>query len=313
MSKRSLLLIIFVLLITNVFSLIYFNNKEDKDDAQQNEINDISGDLPDKTITSSDDYVASLRDEHITYKDWIQSLRETYGKEHLQKMILEKIVNKLAEERNLTVNEKVIEREIAFLTTMSGVMNDDQLAKQKETWQEELRFQFLLEQLLTEDIEIPESEARAYYETYKNHYDFSASFQISHIVVPNMSTAEKVINELEQGAVFSLLAQEYSIDEETKHLGGYLGYYTHGSQLIPYGYSNIISNMEELTYSDPVNMGDRVVIIYLHRDLPEIEFTYDEIKDYVIRELALKQVDQQEKIKELLERENIEWIYNDEI
>lgn len=310
MTKRNLLIIISVLLLTNIFTLIYSKNKNQEDAHLSSELNDFEGNLTKKDVTSSEDFVASFGDEYITYKDWMKSLREVHGKEHLKTMILEKVVDQLAKERNFKVNEKVIEREIAFLTTMSGLMSEDQLAKQQERWKEELYFQHQLEALLTEDIQVSEEEAQVHYESYRNQYDFSATFQISHIVVEDRKTAEKVKRELDQGALFSLLAQEYSIDEQTKNSGGYLGYFTKGSQFVPYGYEEIIENLEEQSYSDPINLGKEYVIVYLHRELPSLKFSFEELKEEISRELALKQIDKEKKLQEIWEEQNIDWIFD---
>src|SRR5690625_6078822 len=86
-----------------------------------------------------------------------------------------------AKEEDLQVNEKVIEREISFLTSMSGLISDEELAELQKTWREDLIFQHQLEALLTEAVDISDAEAQEHYNHYQNQYDFSATFQLSHI------------------------------------------------------------------------------------------------------------------------------------
>lgn len=311
MTKRGLLTIIFVLLITNIVTLVLLSKKDKLDESSDN-INEVDNNISQEKVTSLDDVVASFQGEDISYRDWMRSLRGEYGKEHLEEMMLKKVVSTLAKEEDLQVNEKVIEREISFLTSMSGLISDEELAELQKTWREDLIFQHQLEALLTEAVDISDAEAQEHYNHYQNQYDFSATFQLSHIVVDDMDVAEKIIRELEEGAQFSLLAQEYSIDEDTKDAGGYLGFFTKGSQFVPYGYRDIVADLEEGSYSDPVSLGNEIVIVFLHRNLPEITFSFEEIKDDIKRELAIKQIDKQKEIKELWEEQNIDWIFGDE-
>src|SRR5699024_2427601 len=163
--------------------------------------------------------------------------------------------------------------------------------------------------LLTEDEEVQEDDIREYYDGYHKQYDFKASIQLSHIVLPDMETAEKVKQELDSGASFQLLAQEYSIDEKTKDDGGYLGFFVHTSQFIPDGYIEKVADMDEYSYSEPFNTSKGVAIIYLHRKLPSITFTYDEIKPYIKSELALEQMDQSLTADPLWHNFDIDWVY----
>lgn len=296
-----------MLIITNVASLVILKNGK-TNSAGSN----VSGDetLTD-VVEKKDEQAASVAGAEITYEEWLNSLRETYGKSHLKEMINEKVVHKLAEEKDIFVSDKVIDREIAYLTTMSGIMEKDEITKQQSEWEKELLYRYQLEALLTEEVNVPEEEVRSHYEAYQNQYDFSPSFQLSHITVSNMKTAEKVIDELEEGASFHLLAKEYSLDEETKENGGYIGYFTTGSQFVPYGYDEIISDMDEHSYSDPVSLGDEVVIIYLHRYLPGVKFTFDELKEHIERELAYEKVDPAMKTDDLWNELNVEWIFEE--
>lgn len=218
----------------------------------------------------------------------------------------------LSEKKNIEIDEKVIEREISFLTTMEGVKTSEEQEKLESDWREDIIYRYELEALLTEDIQIPEDEIQNYFNMYKGQYNFDSSIQSSHIVVNTSEIAEKVIKELEQGASFELLAQEYSKDEETKEDGGYLGFLVEESQFYPNRYAEIISNMDEDSYSEPFKIGDDVAIVYLHRYLPEITFTYEEMKPYIENELALNEMEQTLTAKPLWEDLNIEWIFEED-
>lgn len=126
-----------------------------------------------------------------------------------------------------------------------------------------------------------------------------------------MDTAKKVEKELDDGASFQLLAKEYSMDEDTKKDGGYLGYFETTSQFLPNGYYEEAKKMKEGTYSEPFKGGTGVSIIFLHRMLPDINFTYKEIKPYLKRELALDKDDQSLTTEPLWNKLDIEWVYGE--
>lgn len=307
MPRRLLLSIIVVLIITNVMTLIFWNkNKDDLGSA-----GNIQLDGDNQMHLNSNDPVATIGSEEISYADWNESTRNTHGERHLKTMIDRLIVKQLSEQERIEIDEKVIEKEIHFLTTMQGVKTEEEIEKLESGWREDIIYRYELETLLTQDTEIPEEEIRSYFDMYKGQYNFDSSIQASHIIVDSSEIAEKVIEELEQGASFDLLAQEYSKDGETKEDGGYLGFLVEGSQFYPRGYAEIINNMEENSYSEPFKVGGDVAIVYLHRYLPEITFTYDEIKPYIENELALNEMEQTLTAKPLWERLNIEWIFEE--
>lgn len=300
MSKKLLLGIIIVLLITNIASLLFWNKGETvslgNKNGKESEINE-------------NEPVATINGEEISHADWVQALRSNHGEKQLKNIIDRNIVKQLAEEKDIEIHDKVIEREIALLTSMQGVMSEEEYKKNEENWEKEIIYRYQLEMLLTEDTSIPEDEVKSYYDIYKNQYDFGASMQLSHILVQNFDTAEKVMKDLNDGASFDLLAQEYSIDEESKKDGGYLGFIKTSSQFFPNGYEEVAAEMDEHSYSEPFKADNGVAIIYLHRKLPSIEFSYEEIKPYVKSELALQEMDQSLTANPLWEKVDVEWVY----
>jgi len=297
MDKKLLWGIIAVLLVTNIATLTLWNRNEAVPLGHNN--NQINQREP----------VASVGDQTISFDGWMLTLRENHGKKQLKDMMNRRVVQQLAEESNVTIDEKVITREIAQLTTMQGVMTEEETKNKKEQWRKDIKHRYQLEALLTAGTDIPDEKDKNYYQDYKDQYDFKASTQVSHIVVPDMETAGKVNSELENGASFDLLAQEYSIDEETKDNGGYLGFLVNTSQFWPEGYLDKVENMKERTFSEPFQTHAGVAIVYLHRKLPSITFDYDEIKPYVERELALNQMHQSLSADTLWDELETDWIY----
>ncbi|HLR66642.1 peptidylprolyl isomerase [Virgibacillus alimentarius] len=301
MSRRLLLGIVVVLLITNIATFLIWKTDEKIVIDTGGEEKEINSNKP----------VAIIDGAKISYDDWVSSLRRDYGEKHLKTLIDQKLVKQLAEQENIHVHEKVIDREIALLTTMQGIMTKEETARMEEKWRESILHRYQLEALLTEGIDISAGEIQKYYEQYHKQYDFQASRQYSHIVVEDKKTVEKIMDELDQGASFRLLAKEYSIDGDTKKEGGYLGFFTNKSSFVPSKYNEKAAKMEERTYSKPFKTTDGFVILYLHRNLPSITFSYDEIKPYIKRELALDKLDQPLTASPLWKKADINWIFEE--
>ncbi|WP_112179205.1 MULTISPECIES: peptidyl-prolyl cis-trans isomerase [Paraliobacillus] len=298
MTRKLLLGMIVLLLVTNIVTIAIWmidrNDNEDEEftvDFDQNEP------------------VATIGQDEITYGEWINHLEKAYGREALEEEINEKVIRQLAEEKNISINEEVVELELSLLFTMEGILSEAEVEEKEEEWSESIRNRLYLEELITEDMEITDQELQTYYDQYRDQYQFSQTIQLSHIVVSDQTTANKVIDELDAGASFTSLAREYTVDEETRNDGGYLGYYTETSSFLPSAYYDQAMSMQEHTYSEPFIVDGGVAILYLHRELAEIDLSYDALKDHLRREVALEKMEVSPSAASLWNELEIEWIY----
>ncbi|WP_042147444.1 peptidylprolyl isomerase [Paucisalibacillus sp. EB02] len=299
MSKKLLFSIIVVLLITNVATMLFWKNDQTETPVVDDE----------KIDTKKP--VATIDGEKVSYGDWMKSLQDNYGKKELKNIIDHQVVEKLADDHNITISDKVIERDIALLTTMQGLTSKEDLQKLEESWRSDILYRYQLEALLAEGNQISEQEVQTYYTKYHEQYQFDKSLQFSHILVSTMDTAEKVYAELEDGASFSLLAKEYSIDEDTREGGGYLGFNSVNTEFLPSNYFDIAAELEEYSYSEPFVTSNGIAILYLHKSLPDITFNYEELKPFIRNELALKSSNQKLVAEPLWEKLDINWLYGE--
>ncbi|KGX85499.1 peptidyl-prolyl cis-trans isomerase [Pontibacillus litoralis] len=299
MSRKQMWSIIVVLLMTNVATLVWMNFSD-------------RGMKTDKgTIQDMQAAVAKVGDKSITYASWLSALDHQHGEEVLEQLINQEVVFQLAEEQDMQIEEKLIERELSLMETMTGVMDDDQLQAMRDHWRKQVRYNYLLEALMTQDVGIPEEEMKEYYNQYKQQYEFQKTYQLSHIVVSSSEEAEKVVQELDDGAAFDALAREYSADEETKQKGGYLGYFSEDSSFLSDSYYDVASELEEGEYSKPFPSEQDYILLYVHRTLPAISFTYDELKAAVERQVALQHVGGSFSPKDLWEEIGVDSYYDD--
>lgn len=298
MTRRLLLGIIVLLLVTNIVTIGSWILNRDKNTDEEFTV-----------VFDRNKPVATIGKEEITYKEWMSHLESVYGREALKEEINEQVIAQLVKEKDIRINDEVVELELSLLFTMAGVLSEKEITEKEVEWSESIRNRLYLEELLTEDIDLTDQELKAYYDQYSRQYQFSQSIQLSHIVVSNQTIANKVIKELDAGASFAALAREYTLDEETRDNGGYLGYYTETSSFLPSGYFQNAIEMEEHTYSDPIAVNEGSAIIYLHRELPEITMDYDTLKSHIRREVALEEMEVTPEATTLWGELDVDWIY----
>jgi foldase protein PrsA len=299
MSKKLLLSIIAVLLITNVATMLFWKNDQTGSPLVEDE----------KIDTKKP--VATIDGEEVSYSDWMKALQENYGKKELKELVDRQVVAELAEDQNITISDKVVERDMAILTTMQGPISKESLEELEQSWRSDILYRYQLEALLAEGVQVTEQEVQTYYTKYHEQYQFDQSLQFSHILVSTMDTAEKVHAELEEGASFALLAKEYSIDEDSRGSGGYLGFNSVNTEFLPSNYFEVAEGLEEYSYSEPFVTSNGIAILYLHKSLPNMTFSYEELKPFIRNELALQSSNQKLVADPLWEKLDINWIYGE--
>ncbi|WP_182201782.1 peptidylprolyl isomerase [Paraliobacillus salinarum] len=297
MRRKLVLGIILGLLLTNIVTLgLWWWNSS-------------TGDVDYSVDFESRKPVAKVNGEKIKYKDWLSYLENQYGKKALQDMIDTQVIKQLADQEDLSINKGVLKLEVSLLATMEGPLSKDAIKDKKKKWAKEVTERLYLEELVTRDISVSEQEIRAYYDKYGDQYNFSPTVQLSHIIVSDEGVADKIMEELDEGTSFSALAQKYSLDEETKSSGGYLGFYTESSSFIPSEYYEQTQQLDDHTYSQPIQTTEGIAIVYLHHYLPEVDLSYEQLHAHIRREIALERMADHPDASKLWNDLEVEWIY----
>ncbi|MCP8618193.1 peptidylprolyl isomerase [Salirhabdus salicampi] len=294
MSKRLLLGMVLVLLITNIATVTFIIKGNSNQDV------------------SEEEHPAIVGTEPITAAKLNTVLHDQYGQKVLEDLINEIVVMELAEQNNLSLNEKWVQREVSVIETASTLLNSTERIEQRNIWDDKVRYQHYLEDLLTRDVVVSDREIEQYYNENRGRLTFPRTYQLSHIEVKDYATANEVITDLEEGASFPSLAAEYSIDDNTNDQGGYLGYLADGNLYLPEQYYDIASSLESDTYSEPFQTGNRYAILYLHTTLPEISFSLNEVRGEIRRRIAKNKMGNNPMSPRVLWDEvGVEWNYND--
>src|SRR5699024_2858496 len=182
--RKLWLWIILILIVSNILTFLLMRNGKEET-VRTIPVEEIDVELP----------IATIDDQEIYYDDWISYLETHYGQEALAEMIDQRVINKLANEHNLTIDTKLIELEISFLATLVGQLPEDKVEKSEAEWRETIENRLLADVLFAKDVTIPDDELQAYYDTYQSQYQFSHRVELSHIVVNDQETADRVHQE----------------------------------------------------------------------------------------------------------------------
>ncbi|WP_163102893.1 peptidyl-prolyl cis-trans isomerase [Peribacillus alkalitolerans] len=264
----------------------------------------------DKVFHSDDqqDVVATIGKETISQQEWINELEHRYGKEVLKEMIDEKVILETAKKYDVTVSDQELDREFILLKTMYGSFDQQQL-ENEEKWRMQLKTSILLEKLLTKDVDIPEKTIKKYYEDNKKTFEVPETLHLSHIVVKQKAEAQKVVDELKDGATFSLLAMEKSVDDFTSNHGGDIGFISAANERYPNEYFQQASKLGKGKWSNIIKVENGYAILYLHERIKPKKYSYDDVKDQIRRQVAMDQMEQPASPDFFWDEQKVDWYY----
>lgn len=247
----------------------------------------------------------------MTREEWLKEMEDQYGKSTLEDMINVRVVEQLAKKNDLKVSKNEIDREFLLIKAVNNSFYEDEHTTEKE-WKDQIRYNILLEELLTRDIDISNSEMKSFYNKNKELYQFDDSYRIRHIVVKDEEEAREVLKELKGGSSFEAVAAERSTDRYTSPYGGDLGFVTEASDNIPSAYIEEAKTLKEDEWSEePIKVSNGYAVIQLKEKLKARTFSYDEVKDQIRRQIAMDQLGDKATVKTLWKEADVSWFYGE--
>lgn len=131
----------------------------------------------------------------MTREEWLKEMEDQYGKSTLEDMINVRVVEQLAKKNKLKISKSEVDREFLLIKAVNNSFYEDEHTTEKE-WKDQIRYNILLEDLLTRDIDISNKELESFYNKNKELYQFDDSYRIRHIVVKDEEEAREVLKEL---------------------------------------------------------------------------------------------------------------------
>lgn len=187
------------------------------------------GEGPD-AVQPGDEVVASVGGISITKHQLTKELYAQYGDAVLRTLMLRQAMELEASGKDIKITQEDIDRELAssaegyeseerFLAFM-----EEQLGLSKEQVLEDIRYKLILESITASTVTITDEDAAAYIEEHPEQFAPKLEYHLRWIVTETRKQADGIVSKLAGGEPFEALAQEYSLDEFTRHAGGDLGY-----------------------------------------------------------------------------------------
>ncbi|KMQ01844.1 MULTISPECIES: peptidylprolyl isomerase PrsA [Bacillus cereus group] len=237
--------------------------------------------------SSSSDKVVTSKAGDITKEDFYTQMKQQYGKQVLNNMVMEKVLIK-----NYKVEDKDVDKKFDEMKKQYGDQFDTLLKQQgikEETIKNGVRAQLAQEKAIEKTITDKE---------LKDNY--KPEIKASHILVKDEATAKKVKEELGQGKSFEELAKQYSEDTGSKEKGGDLGFF---------GPGKMVKEFEEAAYklkkdevSEPVKSQFGYHIIKV-TDIKEPEKSFEQSKADIKKEIVQKKAQDGAFMNDLMMKE----------
>lgn len=179
-------------------------------------------------IGNQNDVVAVVNGDEITQKEFIESAVSGGGAHLLDQLILEKIIQQKAEQENVTISDKELDHKFNEFKEQipSEDMFENYLEQQglsEDVFLEQMKTDLLLEKLFEPNIKVSDEEVRQYFDENKEQFNEPEQVKAKQIVVESEEEARKAYKRLKDGEDFSKVAQDVSIDQQTRDNGGDLG------------------------------------------------------------------------------------------
>ncbi|MFC7687643.1 peptidyl-prolyl cis-trans isomerase [Ureibacillus sp. GCM10028918] len=265
-----------------------------------------------KQLDGGDEIVAAIDEKKITRQDWMAAMESRYGKETLQTLVNEAVMEKAAEEYNIKVTDEEIELEIALMRSAQDKTDTTIQELTDEELRQKVRAQLILEKVLTKDIVTDVEQVATYYDENQSLYNIPTTYGTSIIIVESKKDAQSVKSELEEGSDFSVLARERSLDTTSASLGGDIGFITQSQKNIDSSIPQAVQELSAGDISEPFVMSDgRYGIVYVKEVNDGKSFTYEEVRGHIERVLSLEQLPTSITPETFWKEFNATWFYGE--
>lgn len=261
--------------------------------------------------TGEGETVAKVDGHDITHEEWVAEMESRTGREALEALVNEKVMEAAAEKHDIQVSDEELDLEIALYRSATEGTDQTFLGLNEEQMEKKVRAQIILEKVLAKDVVVEEDAMKTYYDENKSLYEVPTSYDVKAIYVETLEEAESVQAELENGSSFEGLARERSTDPSTASLGGTIGFVNENTTSIDVNLVRALSTLEVSKPSAPIPLTDGTfAIAQVHSVVEGSSFSFDEVKAHIQRELAIDQLPQSVTPRAFWEEFDASWLYD---
>lgn len=261
----------------------------------------------------SGEAVAEVDGDAIRHEDWVAEMESRVGRESLEALVNEKVMEAAAKKHDIDVSDEELELELALYRSATEGTDQTFLGLNEEQMTKKIRARIILEKVLAKDVVVEDQALKDYYEQNKSLYEVPTSYDVKAIFVSSQEEAESVKQELESGSSFEGLARERSIDASTASLGGSLGFINANTTSLDPNIVRAASELEPMELSEALPLTDgRFAVIQVQSVSKGTSFSFDDVKAHIQRELALEQLPQSVTPRAFWKEFDATWLYEDQ-
>ena len=175
--------------------------------------------------------VARVNDVPIERERLLAEARRRYGRQILQQMVDETLIQQQARQLGLTATNEDLDRAYERAVARAGSEADfarqlERLCMTQDQFRETLVPEVLLDKIIATTVTVSRKEISEYYEAHIDEFRLPERVRARLIMLETRENAEQIRKVLEvEGADFAGLAKAFSIDPGTKDQGGDTGYF----------------------------------------------------------------------------------------
>jgi len=233
---------------------------------------------------TKENIVAKVNGVKITQSELNELLLQQGGKDALDTLIQQSIIKQEAKKQKIQVSEADIDKELTILKETFG--SEDAFTQALETngitldaLKENILLNLEVKRIMEANSPITEGEIQQYFETNKESLGTIEEVKASHILVETEELAQEVKTKLSAGEDFAELAKQYSTDENSKELGGDLGFFARGD--MEKEFEEVAFSLSVGQVSDPVKTTYGYHIIKADDKKEAKEAAFEESKDKI--------------------------------
>ena len=241
--------------------------------------------------------IATVNGQKISRADYDKKLEASQaGRSVLNQMIQSDLIDQYAQENGINPTNAQIDDEVNKIKARYPNGQFDAIVKQQGLTEADVRSifrqQLVLQQAIAKKMPpITDDQIKTYFN--QNHAMLDKPEQVcaSHILVPDVKTAQMVEGKLKSGGDFAALAKQYSTDPASKDKGGDLGCFGHNQMVKPFDQAAFSLPVGKI--SDPVKSPFGYHIIKVNQKKPAQKATLASSSDQ-IRTVLTQQAQQQQ-------------------
>ncbi len=246
--------------------------------------------------------VALVGSKTIRRDDLWPALIELAGEEAVQDAVNTLLIEEELERNAITISKTEMEEEWSLLWRANPALNEEALQKQfrergigKQREQHMLWRNTALRKLIAGAVSITDERNRRMFEILHG-----PSYPIKLIVCSSLDESNVAYEKLQEGVSFSDVARNVSIGPQANQ-GGDAGYISLADPFWPEPIRKTITTLKIGTYSTPIFIGDRWVIVLLIGEPTTYEASFNEVEEEMkqLSVLAQEQYLMQNKLEEL--------------